>query len=209
MKKLPVALIRELKKVIEHARNQAFKQINTLAVQTNFEIGRIIVEHEQKGESRAPYGKETLKEISRQLTQEFGKGYSVDSLQLMRLFYLTYFEKIENQKYETVSRNFIPKDHPDHTQKYETASRIFHHSGNPLFKLSWSHYVELIKIRPLGLFSVNKPTDQWLNLHWQRIKTRSSQGSINFIFPTRKNLKNNLINLRLTSFCNRHFYKML
>ncbi len=206
MKKLPVALIRELKKVIEHARYQAFKQINTLAVQTNFEIGRIIVEHEQQGESRAPYGKETLIEISRQLTQEFGKGYSVDSLQLMRLFYLTYFDKIGNQKYETVSRNLMPEDHPDHTKKYETLSRILHHSGNQIFKLSWSHYVELIKIRPLGLFSVNKPTDQWLNLHWQRIKARSSQGSINFIFPTRKSLKNNLINLGLTSISNPHFH---
>ena len=53
-------------------------------------IGRVIVEHEQDNETRAEYGKATLKQISRQLTKEFGRGFSVSNLQFMRRFYQTY-----------------------------------------------------------------------------------------------------------------------
>jgi len=60
-------------------------------VLTNFEIGRRIVEHEQKGAERAEYGKELLKELSLRLSEDFGKGFSVSNLQLMRKFF------IENQ----------------------------------------------------------------------------------------------------------------
>lgn len=61
------------------------------------EIGRIIVEHEQQSKKRAEYGLQTLKELSRVLTKEFGKGFSRSNLQNMRVFYLTY------QKYQTPS----------------------------------------------------------------------------------------------------------
>ncbi len=53
-------------------------------------IGRIIVEHEQENNERATYGKQTLKELSKVLTEEFGKGFSVSNLQFMRRFYQTY-----------------------------------------------------------------------------------------------------------------------
>ena len=53
-------------------------------------IGRVIVEHEQDSDKRAEYGKSTLKQISKQLTKEFGRGFSVSNLQFMRRFYQTY-----------------------------------------------------------------------------------------------------------------------
>ncbi len=152
-------IIGDIKKVIEQARLLAYKQVNALAVLSNFEIGRVIVEYEQKGENRAPYGKETLKEISKQLTLEFGNGYSVDNLQLMRLFYICYSSKISYQKYETPSRilpgvendqNYetlsrkLPGDEND--QNSGTLSRILKGNTSNPFKLSWSHYVELIKM---------------------------------------------------------------
>ena len=59
-------------------------------VRTYFEIGRIIVENEQNGKSRAEYGKETLKNLSERLTKDFGKGFSVENLDRMRFFYRTY-----------------------------------------------------------------------------------------------------------------------
>jgi predicted nuclease of restriction endonuclease-like (RecB) superfamily len=68
-------------------------------VQTYFEVGKIIVEHEQEGKEKAEYGKATLKDLSSKLTGEFGKGFSVDNLENMRRFYLTYNS-------ETVSRKF-------------------------------------------------------------------------------------------------------
>jgi len=64
---------------------------------TYFEIGRMIVEDELKVKSKATYAKEVLKGLSVDLTKEFGRGYSVDNLQWMRKFYVTY------QKYETPS----------------------------------------------------------------------------------------------------------
>ena len=53
-------------------------------------IGRIIVEYEQQNQIRAEYGKQTLKELSRELTREFGKGFSVSNIQFMRCFYQSY-----------------------------------------------------------------------------------------------------------------------
>jgi len=50
--------------------------VDTFQVMTNFEIGRRIVEHEQKGAKRAAYGAELLKEQSARLTEEFGRGFS-------------------------------------------------------------------------------------------------------------------------------------
>lgn len=64
--------------------------VNTTMVRTYFEIGRIIVENEQNGKSRAEYGKETLKNLSERLTKDFGKGFSVENLDRMRFFYRTY-----------------------------------------------------------------------------------------------------------------------
>ncbi|MCY7327701.1 MAG: PDDEXK nuclease domain-containing protein, partial [Saprospiraceae bacterium] len=70
-------------------------------VYTYYEIGRMIVEEEQEGKERAAYGQQVLKELSLKLTENFGKGFSVDNLQNMRQCYLTY------SIYETDSRKFV------------------------------------------------------------------------------------------------------
>lgn len=93
-------IYKEIKQVITSARKTAVKQVNTTLVKTYFEIGRLIVEWEQGGEDRAKYGKETIANLSEKLSTEFGKGFSVDNLENMRKFYLTY------KKSETVSRKF-------------------------------------------------------------------------------------------------------
>ena len=101
-------------------------------VHTYFEIGRTIVDDEQQGKERAAYGSATLKELSKKLTERFGKGFSVDNLQNMRQFYLTY------SNYETVSRNFILSwshylilmriSNPDQRSFYELESDANHWS---------------------------------------------------------------------------------
>jgi hypothetical protein len=80
-------LITELRGLIQSARHTVATTVNTLQVMTNFEIGRRIVEHEQKGAERAEYGKELLKELSVRLAEEFGRGFSEDNLARMRSFY--------------------------------------------------------------------------------------------------------------------------
>ena len=60
------------------------QQVNAQLLTTYWNIGRIIVEYEQQNQIRAEYGKQTLKELSRELTREFGKGFSVSNIQFIR-----------------------------------------------------------------------------------------------------------------------------
>lgn len=83
-------MIGEIKKLLENARANVAQQVNTELLNTYWQIGRIIVEYEQRNELRAEYGKQTLKELSKILTAEFGKGFSRSNLQNMRAFYLAY-----------------------------------------------------------------------------------------------------------------------
>ncbi|MEK8019440.1 MAG: DUF1016 N-terminal domain-containing protein, partial [Candidatus Parabeggiatoa sp.] len=80
----------EIKTVIENARTQAYKAINAAMVQAYWHIGRLIVEQEQKGETKAEYGKALIKELSKRLTHDFGKGFTTTNLKYMRPFYLTF-----------------------------------------------------------------------------------------------------------------------
>jgi predicted nuclease of restriction endonuclease-like (RecB) superfamily len=115
-------IFKQIKNLLNCAKSKIATSINTQMVQTYFEIGKIIVEYEQDGKAKAEYGKATLKELSARLASEFGKGFSVRNLERMRLFYIKY------SKTTTVSTN----------------------SQNLQFSLSWSHYVELLKLDDLS-----------------------------------------------------------
>lgn len=148
-------LITEVRDLIQSARLRVASVVDTFQVMTNFEIGRRIVEHEQKGAKRAAYGAEVLKELSARLTEEFGRGFSVTSLKLMRLFFVSYAHRIG----QTVSDQFIQPGKIGQTASDELAIsqtpsakwEIFEtlpgkFGSNPL-TLSWSHYVELLGIK--------------------------------------------------------------
>ncbi len=87
-------LIAEVRNLIQLARHAAASTVNTLQVRTNFEIGRRIVEHEQKGTKRAEYGAQLLDDLARRLTEEFGKGFSARNLRSFRSFFQTYRERV-------------------------------------------------------------------------------------------------------------------
>lgn len=76
--------------ILEQNRKSVAVAVNTAMVRTYYEIGRSIVENEQKGSVRAEYGKEVLKNLSARLTANYGKGFSLTNLKQMRDFYLTY-----------------------------------------------------------------------------------------------------------------------
>lgn len=80
----------EIKETLLLSRNQAYSAVNFAMVQAYWQIGRIIVEHEQNGNVRADYGKAVLQELSSRLTKDFGKGFSVRTLQQMKKFYVTF-----------------------------------------------------------------------------------------------------------------------
>ena len=73
-----------------YTEKQLAWQINNELLNTYWHIGRVICEYEQSNSVRAVYGKQTLKALSKELTKEFGKGFSVSNIQFMRRFYQTY-----------------------------------------------------------------------------------------------------------------------
>ncbi len=83
-------MIQEIKEILTTARNRVAVTVNSELISTYWNIGRIIVTYEQKNNTRADYGKQTLKELSKILTSEFGKGFSRSNLQNMRALYLNY-----------------------------------------------------------------------------------------------------------------------
>jgi predicted nuclease of restriction endonuclease-like (RecB) superfamily len=87
-------LLTEVRQLIQSARRGVSTVVDTFQVMTNFEIGRRIVEHEQKGAKRAAYGAELLKELSARLTEEFGKGFSKANVEYMRRFYLEWESRV-------------------------------------------------------------------------------------------------------------------
>ena len=83
-------MIKEIRELLAGAHQRVALQINTELLATYWQVGRIIVEHEQNNQERAIYGRQTLKELSKELTKEFGRGFSVSNIQFMRRFYQTY-----------------------------------------------------------------------------------------------------------------------
>ena len=83
-------VIKEIRDILEEARNNVARQVNNELIAAYWNIGRIIVDYEQTVPERADYGKQTLKELAKELTREFGKGFSRSNLQNMRALYLAY-----------------------------------------------------------------------------------------------------------------------
>ena len=100
MKKLTKykGLIEKISELVNQSRAELARTINTKIVNTYWNIGKYIVEYEQKGKIRADYGSKLLDNISKDLTNLHGKGFSRDNLEKMRKFYLTFPNS------ETVSR---------------------------------------------------------------------------------------------------------
>jgi DUF1016 N-terminal domain len=74
--------------ILSESRNRAYQAINSVMVLAYWEIGRTIVEVEQRGQERADYGRRLLTELSQRLRSDFGKGFDSSNLSMMRAFYL-------------------------------------------------------------------------------------------------------------------------
>ena len=85
-------LLRKIQTILNEARNKVYRTANTEMLRAYWNIGKEIVEEEQKGKDRAAYGSALIKELSAKLTKEFGKGFTETNLKYMRQFYQA-FEK--------------------------------------------------------------------------------------------------------------------
>lgn len=79
-----------IKNILLESRQKAYKAVSSAMLGAYWDIGCIIVEHEQNGDDKAKYGKKVLEILSERLTSEFGKGFDVRNLRNMRSFYLTF-----------------------------------------------------------------------------------------------------------------------
>jgi predicted nuclease of restriction endonuclease-like (RecB) superfamily len=84
------AVFQRIRDIWAHARHQAMQAVNAEMVRAYWEIGREIVEEEQRGESRAEYGRNLVEGLSARLSEEFGRGFDRTNLLRMRALYQTY-----------------------------------------------------------------------------------------------------------------------
>lgn len=85
-----IQLINSVKQLIFNARQRVYRMVNSSLLETYWQIGKLIVEDEQQGLTKAKYGKATLKNLSEALTLEFGKGYDESNLRNIRSFYIAF-----------------------------------------------------------------------------------------------------------------------
>ena len=83
-------LYEKIANVIDQAHQMIVTTVNTAEVYSKYKIGRYIIEDEQDGNYRAQYGKAVLSALSTRLTERYGKGWSVDTLEQTRRLYITY-----------------------------------------------------------------------------------------------------------------------
>jgi len=127
----PIDLFSRVAELIEQSRQYVAKSINTAMVATYYEIGRYIIEDEQQGKARAEYGKRVLPELSKRLTEQFGKGWSVENLKIMRHFYQVY-------------SNSVTTGYP--IQDTNTVTAGYQIQNAEKFILPWTHYQILMRI---------------------------------------------------------------
>ena len=81
-------VVDEIKQIINNGRVTAYASVNSTMIATYWNIGRRIVEEEQQGKERAEYGKELINTLAKELTHEYGNGFSARYLRAFRQFYL-------------------------------------------------------------------------------------------------------------------------
>ena len=174
-------LYAQIARLLQAARQNIVRTVNQTMVYTYYEIGLMIVEDEQQGKERAEYGKKVLKELSKRLSADFGKGFSERNLEQMRLFYLTYpisqttsakLEIDENissnplTNFKTLVNKSIPQTVSAHLEK-----ESIHEMASRKFNLSWSHYLKLIRIQNLderSFYEIESAANNWTLKELQR-----------------------------------------
>jgi len=128
--------------LLQQSKQQVIRAVNQTMVYTYYEIGRMIVEEEQNGKNRAEYGKQLLKGLSQRLTDEFGKRFSVENLDRMRKFYRVYSISSSLMRlFEiTNSSSVMTNSESVNLEEKKTQSLI------SFFKLTWTHYIFLMRI---------------------------------------------------------------
>jgi len=149
---------------IDHARVTVRKTVDTEMVKAYWLMGRDIVEEEQFGEKKAGYGQAILQLLSEKLTKKYGRGFSVDTLERARKFYLTYEDY---HGFQEISAPVVRKS------QTEISEMPFRKLEAPQFSpnLSWAHYLILSKVKRKELrnfYEIEAEKNNWTKRELQR-----------------------------------------
>ena len=142
----PAALFDRVASILEQARGNVVRAVNTQMVLAYWSIGREIVQELQGGEERAAYGKRVFEDLSHRLAVQYGKGFSVTNLKYFRLFYQAYPERLgirhpTGDESEITSPAGMELALP--SKSYLLGSQL-PHGFSP--QLTWSHYRALMRV---------------------------------------------------------------
>jgi len=140
-------IFQRIRHILESTRAVAARSVNTAQVMANWLVGHEIVEEQQKGKRRAEYGEELLKALSRRLTKEVGRGWSVRNLEYCRTFYREYPVLLDREKsnaLRSISAGVSPEDDP--LVLLDAESSPSWQPGQLHPNLSWTHYRTLLRV---------------------------------------------------------------
>ena len=147
--------------IIEQARRFVGRTADLTMCVTYFEVGRMIVEEEQGGKTRAEYGRGLMLELAKFLTEKFGRGFSLSTLKNAKQFYNVYVSLIGQtplaEKSQTLTGFFENKN--------LTGKKSYP------FNLSWSHYLILMRIKDdqeRRFYEIEAAKQQWTYRQLQR-----------------------------------------
>jgi len=155
------ALFERISTLIEQARQRVITAINITEVYTKYSIGQYIVDDEQQGKARAEYGKQVLKVLSVRLTERFGEGWSVETLDKCRKFYRVYACK-EISSTVLMNLNIVNGVDEIENESQNVMGKAIRRLPN--FTLSWSHYLILMRIEnpdARSFYEIECTQQQW------------------------------------------------
>jgi predicted nuclease of restriction endonuclease-like (RecB) superfamily len=168
-------LYRQIRAVVESARSGAYRAVNAAMVQAYWNVGRLIVEHEQRGRHRAGYGEAVIATLAERLTRDLGRGFDERNLRYMRSFHLAF--PIRN-----VLRSESPELGKWNAARSESAIRhpARDKSQGLRAELSWTHYRFLLSVddHAARQWYMHEAADQ----HWS---TRQLERQISVLYYER------------------------
>lgn len=187
-------LYREVRAILEQARSSAYRAVNAAMVQAYWQIGRVIVEHEQGGKKRAKYGETVLEGLSKRLTAEFGSGFDARNLRYMRQFYLLFpiwnAVRSKSERAAQSEARTITPDVKDNRNAMRSDSADSQIRDALRHELSWTHYRLLLGVEDADarLWYMHEAADQrWSyrqlerqisTLYYERLRASRDKGVV-------------------------------
>jgi predicted nuclease of restriction endonuclease-like (RecB) superfamily len=186
-------LLERVVSILERARDQVIRSVNSAMVLAYWQIGREIVQYHQRGAVRAEYGDQLLEALSARLQERFGRGYSATNLRYFRLFYQTYADRQPTIRHRPCDELIESgrKHHKacDVSRALALAGRPGGHLAGFSSRLSWSHYRTLTKVEhpaERAFYEIEAEIQGWSVPHLARqvhthlfarlLKSRNKQG---------------------------------